>query len=220
VKKKLFINAIVTILVLLIFAGPALAIMPSPKDDVNKYRYSSMHFRYIGDIFHERTVNFELHGGSAFFLIEGKGSASGSHYITEVEYKKRHAAAEVYRITALSLQSYMTGTTALDAAEDEKLLIMSVIKLPKQGVEMSTGVEMNPGETGFISHDIISSQSSQGSYLKMTNHFGNTGGTTKRILEIPGYLKDQMRVDGYAEVWDTTEMRDGKHKSGFWDMLP
>jgi hypothetical protein len=29
-----------------------------------------------------------------------------------------------------------------------------------------------------------------------------------------------MRVDGYAEVWDTTEMRDGKHKSGFWDMLP
>jgi len=213
VNKRLFITAIVTIMVLLILAMPAMA-------EVNRYRYSSMHFRYIGDIFHERTIDFELHGGGAYFSIEGKGSASGSHYATEVEYKKRNPAAEVYRITALSLEAYMTGTTALDAAEDEKMLIMSVIKLPKQGVEMSTGVEMDPGETGFISHDILSSQSSYGNYLKMTNHFGNTGGTTKRILEIPGYLKDQMRVDGYAEVWDTTEMRDGKHKSGFWDMLP
>jgi hypothetical protein len=220
VKKKLFINAIVTILVLLIFAGPALAITPAPKDDVKKYNYSSMHFRYIGDIFHERTVNFQLHGGSAYFLTEGKGSASGSHYVTDVEFEKRNPASEVYRITALSLQAYMTGTTALDAAEDEKLLIMSVINLPKQDVEMSTGVEMDPGETGFIKHDIMSSQSTYGDYLKMTNHFGNTGGTTKRVLEITGYLKDQMRVDGYAEVWDTTEMSDGKHKSGFWDMLP
>jgi hypothetical protein len=99
VKKKNFINAIVTILVLLIFAGPALAVTPAPKDDVNNYRYSSMHFRYIGDIFHERTVDFQLHGGGAFFSIVGKGSASGSHYITEVEYKKRNPAAEVYRIT-------------------------------------------------------------------------------------------------------------------------
>lgn len=212
-KRRILITAIVTILVLLIFAMPAMA-------QVSRYRYSSMHFRYIGDIFHERTIDFQLHGGAAFFSINGKGSASGSHYITEVEYKKRNPAEEVYRITALSLQAYMTGTTALDAAEDEKLLIMSVIELPKQGVEMATGVQMDPGETGFISHDIISSQSSYGDYLKMTNHFGNTGGTTKRILEIPGYLKDQMRVDGYAEVWDTTELRDGKHKSGFWDMLP
>ncbi len=212
-NKKVLITAIVTLLIILIFAMPVTAA-------VSRYRYSSMHFRYIGDIFHERTINFDLHGGSAFFGVYGKGSASGSQYVNEVEYQKRNPAAEVYRITALTLQAYMTGTTALDAAEDEKLLIMSVIKLPAQGVEMSTGVQMDPGETGFINHDIISSQSSEGKYLKMTNHFGNTGGTTKRLLEIPGYLKDQMRVDGYAEVWDTTEMRDGKHKSGFWDMLP
>jgi hypothetical protein len=213
VKKKFLITAIVTLLIILIFAMPAMAA-------VSRYRYSSMHFRYIGDIIHEKTINFNLHGGSAFFAIYGKGSASGSQYVTEVEYQKRNPAAEVYRITALTLQAYMTGTTALDAAEDEKLLIMSVIELPAQDVEMSTGVQMDPGETGFINHDIISSQSSEGKYLKMTNHFGNTGGTTKRLLEIPGYLKDQMRVDGYAEVWDTTEMIDGKHKSGFWDMLP
>lgn len=212
-KKNILITAIVTMLVLLIFAMPAMA-------EVSRYRYSSLHFRYIGDIFHQRTIDFQLHGGEAFFSIEGKGSASGSHYVTEVEYKKRSPADQVYRITALSLQAYMTGTTALDAAENEKLLIMSVIRLPEQRVEMSTGVEMDPGETGFIKHDIMSSQSSYGNYLKMTNHFGNTGGTTKRILEIPGYLKDQMRVDGYAEVWDTTEMRDGDHKSGFWDILP
>jgi len=80
-------------------------------------------------------------GGSAFFSVEGKGSASGSHYVTEVEYKKRNPAAEVYRITALSLQAYMTGTTALDAAENEKMLIMSVINLGSRGfgTEMSTG---------------------------------------------------------------------------------
>ncbi len=219
-KSRFIYNFLLITLAILVFAGSALAVMPAPKDDVSHYRYSSMHFRYIGDIFHERKIDFKLHGGGAYFLIEGIGSSSGSHYVTEVEFKKRNPAAEVYRITALGLQAYMTGTTALDAAEDEKLLIMSVIKLPKQRVEMSTGVEMNPGETGFISHDIVSSQSSYGNYLKMTNHFGNTGGTTKRILEIPGYLKDQIRVDGYAEVWDTTEIRDGKHKSGFWDLLP
>jgi hypothetical protein len=215
VKKKFLLTAIVTLLIMLIFAMPVLAA-------VSNYRYSSMHFRYIGDIFHQRTIDFMIEGGGAFFSVEGKGSASGSHYVTEVEYQKRNPAEEVYRITALNLQAYLTGTTALDAAEEEKLLIMSVINLADRGfdVEMSTGVQMDPGETGFINHDIVSSQSSEGKYLKMTNHFGNTGGTTKRILEIPGYLKDQMRVDGYAEVWDTTEMYDGKHRSGFWDMLP
>jgi hypothetical protein len=171
VNKKIFFNAFLIITAVLIFAGPAMAITPAPKDDVSKYRYSSMHFRYIGEIFHERSINFELHGGSAYFLIEGKGSASGSHYVTEVEYKKRNPASEVYRITALSLQAYMTGTTALDAAENEKLLIMSIINLPEQGVEMSTGVEMNPGETGFIKHDIMSSQSSYGNYLKYDQSF-------------------------------------------------
>ncbi len=211
--KKVFITAMVVLVVFMIIAVPAVA-------EVNRYRFSSMHFRYIGDIFHERTIDFELHGGGAYFLIEGKGSSSGSQFVTEVEYGNRNPSAEVYRITALSLQAYMTGTTALNAPEEDELLIMSVIELPKQGVEMSTGVEMDPGETGFISHDIVSSQSSDGNYLQMTNHFGNTGGTTKRILEIPGLLRDQMRVDGYAKVWDTTEIRDGKHKSGFWDMLP
>ena len=212
-KKKIFVTAIVTIFVLLIFAMPAMA-------EVNRYRYSSMHFKYIGDIIHERTYDFKLHGGSAFFSVEGRGSASGSLFVTEVNYNKPKLDAELFRVTALSIQAYITGTTALDALEEEKMLIMSVIKLPQQRLEMSTGVEMDPGETGFISHDILSSQRSDGNYLKVTNHFGNSGGTTKRILDIHGYLKDQMRVDGYAEVWDTTEMRDGKHRSGFWDMLP
>jgi hypothetical protein len=28
-----------------------------------------------------------------------------------------------------------------------------------------------------------------------------------------------MRVDGYAEVWDSTEVRSGSMKTGFWDPL-
>ena len=198
-----------SLLVFLIFSTTAFA----------NYRYNSTYFRFIGDIFYERTLNFQFHGGSAYFSVEGKGEVSGIITSQEKEFR-RSPAASVYRITALNLNAYIKGTTALDAMENEKLLIMSVIELPVHNLEMATGVQMNPGETGFINHDIVSSNSSEGKYLRMYNHFGNTGGTTKRILEIPGYLEEKMRVDGYAEVWDFTEMYDGEHRSGFWDMLP
>jgi hypothetical protein len=210
VKKKILIAAIVVLFLILNVSVPVFA---------SAYRYTSTHFRYIGEIYHEKTINFEHHVGSAFFWVTGKGSASGSHAVQEVKFD-RSPAASVYRDTAVNIQVYMQGTTALDASNEELLLLMSMIELATQKVKMYTGVQMDPGETGFINQDVVSSVSSEGSYLRMQNHFGNTGGTTKRLLEIPGYIDEQIRVDGYAEVWDFTEMYDGKHKSGFWDMLP
>ncbi len=198
-------------LVLFIFSIPAIAAV---------YRYSGTHFRYVGDIFHERTVDFD--GGKAGFQISGEGSVSGSHIVTTARYDEAFTSAgkEVYS-TAAYLTLSLYGTTATNAPADKKLRMISGLEVNIAAkTDISTGVEMNPGESGYIIQTVATSSNPDGEYLNVSNSFGNTGGTTRRNMEVKGFITDTMTVVGYADVWETTTVRDGDAKSGWWNAIP
>ena len=85
---------------------------------------------------------------------------------------------------------------------------------------MNTGVDMDPGETGYIRQSVAAITNSDGSHLRIDNHYGNTGGTTKRDMEVTGFLSERMHVEGYAEVWESTQVRSGTARTGFWNAMP
>ncbi len=203
-KKRVLFAAAMTALVLLVFAIPALAAVS---------QYTAVGFKYIGDVFHEKEVTFS--GGSINFQVSGVGDVSGNHSV------RTSASAAVYEgdpaYETVNLAARFEGTTALDAAEGEYMRILSTVDLRNRAL-VQTGVEMNPGESGYIRQWASSTTGSDGDYLKVTNHFGNTGGTTKRNTEVKGFMTDTMRVDGYAEVWETTTRRSGTARTGFYDL--
>lgn len=198
-------------LVIFIFSIPAIAAV---------YRYSGTYFRYVGDIFHERIIDFD--GGSAGFQVSGEGSVSGSQEVTTVRYDDTYTSAgdEVYS-TAAHLTLNLYGTTAANAPADKKLRLISGLDVNIAAkTDVVTGVEMDPGESGYIRQTVSTSAGSGGDYLNVTNNFGNTGGTTRRDMEVEGFISDTMTVVGYADVWETTTVRDGDAKSGWWNTLP
>ncbi len=201
-NKRVVITVILVFLFVLVLVVPALA--------TDEERHTSVGFRFIGDIFHDRTVT--VPGGSIQYVVSGMGEVGGSHTV------RSSAARAVYgeERTTIYLSTFMTGTTAIDAPPDKHVRMISEIKL-LGGVELLTGVEMDPGESGYIRQSAAASSSQRGNYFKTTNHFGNTGGTTRRVNEVPGYIEDRMEVVGYANVWETTERRVGNERSGFWD---
>lgn len=112
---------------------------------------------------------------------------------------------------------------SFDAFREKNVSIASSINL-QEGAELFVGIRMNPGESGHIKQGVYtySEVPYDGSevgdfYLKIDNRIKNTGGQTRRDLNIDGYIKDEMRVDGYAEVWETTTLRRGNSKTGWWD---
>jgi hypothetical protein len=212
-RKRVVLTVVITLLVLLIFSVPALAAV---------YQYTFTGFRYIGDIFHQREVEIDGGPDNFRFIIRGEGSVVGTHEV----HASTSPADEVYgpkSFDKVNMSAYFVGTTALNAAVDKKLLLISEIDLYKKHRAVSrTGVEMDPGETGYIKQFVSSNIGNGGKdeHLSMMNIFGNSGGTTKRILEVDGFVSDTMRVDGYAEVYETTEISNGKAKSGWWDIQP
>ncbi len=193
-KKRVLAVAVLTIIVLSLYAMPAIASVRN---------YTAVGFRYIGEVFHEKEVS--VPGGSTYFQVRGKGEIGGS----QVVFDGVGAGGEhVY------IQNHFFGTTALDATEDELVRLLSNIILRE--AEILTGVEMNPGESGYIRQFASSSMTGDGSHLKTTNIFGNTGGTTRRVKEYGAYMSDEMEVIGYAEVWEITELSTGTTKGGFW----
>lgn len=196
------------LLVLVVLSLPALAAV---------YRYSGTHFRYIGDVFHERVVEFD--NGQAGFQVSGQGTVSGSHEVTTVRYDEI-ATDDVYR-SAAELSLYLYGTTAPNAPADQKLRIISGLEVNISAkTDIVTGVEMDPGESGYIKQTVSTSTNSDGEYMRVNNNFGNTGGSTRRNMEVRGFISDTMRVDGYAEVWETTTVRDGNASAGWYMTLP
>lgn len=212
-RKRVVLTVVITLLLLLIFSVPALAAV---------YQYTFTGFRYIGDIFHQKDVEILDSPDSFRFIIRGEGSVVGNHEV----HVSTSPAAEVYgskSFDQVNMSAYFLGTTALDAAVDKKLLLISEIDLTdKHGAVSQTGVEMDPGETGYIKQSVSSNIGNDGKdeHLSMMNVFGNSGGTTKRNLEVDGYISDTMRVDGYAEVYEITEISKGNAKSGWWDIQP
>ena len=208
-KNKVILVISVTLLLLLVFSLPAFAVM---------YRYSGTYFKYVGDIFHQRVVDFD--GGKAGFQITGQGEVSGSHEVTSVRYEGS-AAEQVYDASAANLSLYLYGTTAKNAPSDKKVKMIAGLTVNgKAKTDVTTGVEMNQGESGYIKQSVVTDTSGNGEYLNVTNNFGNTGGITKRNMEVKGFLNDTMSVNGYADVYETTTVSDGKTSSGWWKALP
>jgi len=202
--KRIIVTFVLTVLLLSLLVLPALA---------SEYSSTSVGFRYIGDIFHEKEV--KVSGGSINFHISGMGEVGGTHTVNT------SAAEAVYGPgfqNKLYMTASMTGTTAMDAPPDKYLRLLSSVYLRNDNVTLQTGVEMNPGESGYMRQSAASSHGPDGDYFKTTNHFGNTGGTTRRVNEVEGYMSDRMEVVGYAEVWEITERSSGNAKTGFWDM--
>ena len=79
---------------------------------------------------------------------------------------------------------------------------------------------MDQGESGYIRQTVSTSKTSDGEYLNINNSFGNTGGTTKREMEVKGFISDNMHVEGYANVWETTTVSSGSAGAGWWKTLP
>ncbi len=197
-KKRVLAVAVLTILVLSLFAAQTIA---------SVHEYTATGFRYIGYVFHEKEIN--VPDGSISFLVRGKGEVSGNHLVS--------ASQAVYGgQNNVYLSAYFFGTTALDAAPNELMRITSSVELRE--ATLQTGVEMDPGESGYIRQTAASSTGPEGSYLKTSNYFGNTGGTTRRVNEVTGFMTDRMEVVGYAQVWEVTTRRSGTAKTGFWDI--
>lgn len=187
---------------IMIFALPAMATL---------YRQSDTSFRYIGKILQEREISFD--GGLIRFKVSGEGIAYGYHDARE------SSAERVYDVTPDSkthLRTAISGFTATDAGVDDLVRLMSGIWLP--GAYAINGLEMNPGEEGSMKHESYSSIVPEGKYVDMQSSFKNTGGKTRRELEIDGFLKDKIDVIGYADVWERTVVSDGGKMTGWWDL--
>ncbi len=200
-KQRVLYAVALIILIVVAITAPAFAATS---------QYTGTGFKYIGDIFHEKEVR--IPGGNFNFQISGKGEVSGFHSV------RSSTAAAVYGSESLTngyLFAYFQGTTAMDAAPNEHVRLLSEIDFTNRAT-LQTGVEMNPGESGYIRQWAASSSGSNGQYVKTNNYFGNTGGITKRNNEVNGFIDDSMRVDGYAEVWEVTEVQSGDAKAGFW----
>ena len=93
---------------------------------------------------------------------------------------------------------------------------------------INVGVEMYPGESGYIEQSVITNARNDGEYFRSTNRIGNTGGVTAKDIEVKvnwgtangtgstSIMSEQMRVEGYAELWETTEVRSGNARGGGW----
>ncbi len=193
-KKRVLAVAVLTILVLSLFAVPTVASVSN---------YTAVGFRYIGDVFHEKEVN--LPDGRTYFQVRGKGEVGGTQSVRD---NVGRDGMNIY------IQNHFFGTTALDAGANEHVRIISDIELAE--TLLQTGVEMNPGESGYIRQFASLNETSRGGYQKTQNYFGNTGGTTRRIHEVGRYMNDRMEVVGYAEVWEITSVTTGDGKGGFW----
>ncbi len=199
-KKRVIFAVILTLLILFVFAIPALAAV---------IKFTGTGFSYVGDVFHQKEVTFD--GGSINFQVMGRGEAGGFHQV------HTSAADAVYvGQKNVNLSASFYGTTALDAVEGEYMRILATTDLGNRGL-VQTGVEMNPGENGYIRQNVASSVGPDGDYLKVSNNFGNTGGITQRNLEVGEFVNESMSVIGSAEVWESTTVRSGTARTGFWD---
>lgn len=261
-KKKILLSAGLCLILLLALTVPVLA---------STYQYTGTSFRYIGDIFHEKT--FKFINGSGSFSIEGIGRAEGTHDVHSAEKDDvrksnivvnlsgttdsnnaldlermekamidRLESQRAQEIAALNnmlrntdrmrIEDYESELQKINAYYDDmirevksgfadakkNLRILSSLQInnPKTKATVNIGVEMNPGESGYIKQSVVSNSSADGEYMRINNRFGNTGGKTAKTTEIPGYMSEVMTVEGYAEVWESTEVRSGKAKGGGW----
>ncbi len=263
-KKKLIIGIALTVAFMFILALPVTAA---------DYKHTRTSFRYIGDIFHEKDI--EYFGGTGTFFVQGFGEASGSHHAHTVRYPDGDSKINVnmnmrgqtdadyaeiiaregadilahvqerreQAIAALNArketspgmtgEEYAAELREINAYFDElvaeiiesyseakkNVRILSSNTLRDNRAAVRVGVDMDPGESGFI-RQRVASYSGSDRYLNIRSHFENTGGTTKRDLSIDGFVSERMHVEGYAKVWESSTVQEGNTKTGWWDHKP
>ncbi len=106
-----------------------------------------------------------------------------------------------------------------EAKKNVRLLSSNTIDMKAGQARSRVGVDMDPGESGYIRQTIETSTGSQ-EYLRIRSSFENTGGTTKRELTIPEFFDERLHVEGYARVWERSTVREGNAKTGWWDTQP
>jgi len=140
------------------------------------------------------------------------------------EYKASPAmTAEEYAARLRSIHNDYDNRRrqAIDSYNDaqKNVRIISSVEISDDAL-VRVGVSMNPGETGSIKKDVAHTNHPDGEYLRISNRFSNTGGTTKREINVDGFFEERMRVDGYAEVWERTTKQKGDARTGWYDTRP
>jgi len=139
---------------------------------------------------------------------------------------------DAYEAELIRINSYydsMIAQVKLGYTEAKKnVILISVFQARDAGIKASLGmgVEMNPGQSGYIEQRIVTDKTKKGEYFRSTNHMGNTGGTTAKDVEFkvdwPGnaepttIMTERMRVEGFAEISEFTEITIGKPRGGSW----
>ncbi len=90
--------------------------------------------------------------------------------------------------------------------------------------ETYAGIEMNPGETGYIKKSVASKKTADGEFLRVNSHIKNTGGITRKSSDYASggttFIEENLLVIGYADLWESTRMQRGNVKTGWWDATP
>jgi hypothetical protein len=143
--------------------------------------------------------------------------------ITGADQETGNILAEMDSLNEYYDQLHRSVIGSFNVLRQQNVNIATYVDLDDGG-ELFTRISMDPGESGYIkqgvytySENMMTPGQEGDYYLKINNRFKNTGGTTVRNLDIPDYIEDNMRVIGYAEVWETTEIKRGDTKTGWWD---
>ena len=107
-----------------------------------------------------------------------------------------------------------------DEVKDNVKITSSVNVLVDNETSLLSGINMNPGETGYIKQNVYANRDQDGEYLRLNNEVSNTGGVTINDLEIDGYVNESLRVEGSAEVRQSARLDDGGARTGWWQGRP
>ncbi len=208
--KRIIISFVLVAFTAALFAVPTIA------SSIGSVSESS--FRFSGDISHDRDFRFTGLPGRSRYMVEGLGEAQGQQDVVT----KRAAGR-----AGLNIDSSFNVATDRRAGVDEHLRIANSLSLSTSGASLKafTGVMPYPGQSGYVrTTSAAGAVYGNAGYLNYDNQFGTTGGVTVRELEIDdmgnsgAYLKESMRVEGYAEVWESFETRGSNAKTGWWDI--
>ncbi len=97
---------------------------------------------------------------------------------------------------------------------------VSVLEGTAHETHLTSGVNMDPGETGYIKQNVAANQDQDGEYLRLRNEVENTGGVTVNDLEVGEYLNESLRVEGYAKVRQSATVEAGGARTGWWNTGP
>lgn len=107
---------------------------------------------------------------------------------------------------------------------DSKQNMRILSKVTANDSESFAGIEMNPGEEGYIKQTVASTKHEGGEYLRIKSHIKNSGGITAKSTDIKSggqtFISENMQVIGSADLWESTRVQRGNAKTGWWDTTP